>query len=88
MIADRVTVVSKHNDDEQYIWESSAGRNFTVCQDTTGERLVHGTKIILWLKEDQLDEYLEEHEINDIVKKHSQSIQYPIILVMQKDRER
>ncbi|KAI0981064.1 hypothetical protein GJ496_003812 [Pomphorhynchus laevis] len=67
---------------------SSAGRNFTVRQDTTGERLGRGTKITLWLKEDQLDEYLEEREIKDIVKKHFQSIQYPIMLVMQKKRER
>ncbi|KAI0987483.1 hypothetical protein GJ496_007522 [Pomphorhynchus laevis] len=51
LIADRVTVVSEHNDDKQYIWESSAGRNFMVRQDTTGERLDRGTKITLWLKE-------------------------------------
>ncbi|KAI0977984.1 hypothetical protein GJ496_005007 [Pomphorhynchus laevis] len=87
LIADAVTVVSKHNDDEQYIWEHSAGRNFTVRQDTTCERLGRGTEITLWLKEDQLEEYLEERESKDIVNKHSQSLQYPIMLVMQKERE-
>ncbi|KAI0981501.1 hypothetical protein GJ496_000961 [Pomphorhynchus laevis] len=59
-----------------------------VRQDNTGERLGRGTKITLWLKEDQLGKYLEEREIKDIVKKHSQSIQYPIMLVTQKERER
>ncbi|KAI0986779.1 hypothetical protein GJ496_008495 [Pomphorhynchus laevis] len=68
--------------------ESSADRNFTVRHDTTDERLGRGTKITLWLKEHQLQEYLEEREIKDIVKKHSQPIQYPIMLVMQKERER
>ncbi|KAI0985375.1 hypothetical protein GJ496_008842 [Pomphorhynchus laevis] len=58
LIADRVTVVSKHNNDKQYIWESSKGRNFTVRQDTTGERLGCGTKITLWLNNSQFDEYL------------------------------
>merc|ERR1712156_1397998 len=62
LVADKVVVTSKHNDDEQYVWESSAGGSFTIRPDTTGEPLGRGTKIVLHMKEDQAD-YVEEKKV-------------------------
>lgn len=85
LIADRVTVTSKHNDDEQYVWESSAGGSFTIAVDNS-EPLGRGTKIVLHIKEDQM-EYLQDAKIKEIVTKHSQFIGYPIKMLVEKERD-
>ncbi|KAJ7548116.1 hypothetical protein O6H91_08G118400 [Diphasiastrum complanatum] len=87
LVAEKVVVTSKHNEDDQYVWESHAGGSFTVTRDAAGDPLGRGTKITLYLKEDQL-EYLEERRLKDLVKKHSEFISYPISLWTEKTTEK
>jgi len=87
LVAEKVKVISKHNDDDQHIWESSAGGSFTVRADPDGNTLGRGTAIVLSLKEDMLD-YLEERKIKDLVKKHSEFIAFDIKLQVEKTEEK
>jgi molecular chaperone HtpG len=86
LVADRVSVVSKNNSDEQYIWESEGNGTFTISKDESSEKLLRGTKIMLHMKDDMQD-YLEESRIRDLVKKHSNFIDFPINIQAQKTRE-
>ena len=82
LVADKVLVYSKHNDDpDVHCWESSAGGSFIVTKvEDTG--LTRGTRIVLQLKED-MQEYLEENRLKELVKKHSEFIGFPIKLYVE-----
>merc|ERR1712110_105510 len=69
-----------------YIWESSAGGSFTIRPGDDPE-LKRGSKIVLYMKEDQA-EFIEEKKVKEVVKKHSQFIGYPIKMLCQKEREK
>jgi len=88
LVAEKVVVTSKHNDDDAHVWESCAGGSFTVADggadSMTGGR---GTRITLHLKED-MAEYLEEKRLKDLVKKHSEFIGFPIELWTEKVEEK
>jgi molecular chaperone HtpG len=88
LVADTVTVLSKHNDEDvAYVWKSAAGGSFTIDQvDKTHNELVRGTRIILDLKEDMMD-YLEEATLKKLVKTHSEYIGFPIQLYVEKTED-
>ena len=78
VVADRVVVTSKHNDDKQYIWESDAN-SFSIAEDPRGNTLNRGTQISLYLKEEARD-FLEIDTIRNLVHKYSQFINFNIYL--------
>lgn len=79
LVADYVEVISKHNDDKQYVWESKADGAFAVSEDTWNEPLGRGTEIRLHLR-DEAGEYLEESKLKELVKKYSEFINFPIFI--------
>lgn len=87
LVADEVIVVSKHNDDKQYVWQSDAKGAFTVTEDPRGNTLGRGTSIILKLKEDAED-FLDEKILSGLVTKYSEFINFPIYLWVSKEVEK
>ncbi|ONK57090.1 uncharacterized protein A4U43_C10F16510 [Asparagus officinalis] len=84
LVADYVEVISKHNDDKQYVWESKADGAFAISEDTWNEPLGRGTEIRLHLR-DEAKEYLDEFKLKDLVKKYSEFINFPISLWASKE---
>ncbi|KAE8656450.1 Endoplasmin-like protein [Hibiscus syriacus] len=84
LVADYVEVISKHNDDKQYVWESKADGAFAISEDTWNEPLGRGTEIRLHLR-DEAQEYLEEGKLKELVKKYSEFINFPIYIWASKE---
>merc|ERR1711962_1090914 len=78
LVADRVVVTSKHNDDKQHIWESDAS-SFSISEDPRGDTLKRGTQVSLYLKEEARD-FLELDTVRNLIRKYSQFINFPIYL--------
>nr|CAG4640643.1 EOG090X01EZ [Eulimnadia texana] len=85
LVADRVVVTTKHNDDKQYIWESDAN-SFSIIEDPRGDTLLRGTQVSLYLKEEAYD-FLELDTIRNLVHKYSQFINFSIYLWASKTEE-
>ena len=79
LVAERVTVVSKSNDDEQYVWESTAESTFSLSKDPRGNTLGRGTEITLHLRDDA-EEFLNQKTLKEIMVKYSQFVKFPIYL--------
>ena len=90
LAADKVQVVSKHNDDpKQHVWESTADGNFAIYEDADAEgdaKLDRGTQINLFIKE-EAEEYLDQNVLGKLVSQYSQFINYPIYLLEEEEKE-
>ena len=81
LVADRVTVASKNNDeDTQYVWESLNGESsFHVGPDPRGNTLGRGTEITLHLKE-EADQYLSPYKLKELIRHYSEFVTHPVSL--------
>jgi len=83
LVSDKVTLYTKHNDECEYIWESTANKSYTITENPN-PILQRGTRIVLHIKEDQ-DEYLDIEIVKNVIKRYTQFINFPIEL--QESRE-
>jgi len=79
LVADKVRVASKHNDDVQHVWESTADNVFSVAEDPRGNTLGRGTEITLFLKDDA-SEFLEQSRLETLIRRYSEFVTFPIFL--------
>jgi molecular chaperone HtpG len=88
LVADTVTVTSKHPDSPiAYTWESTADQTFSIREETNDAEVPkRGTRITLHLKEDA-SEYLDVSKVKEVIKRHSQFINHPIYLLVEKEVE-
>ena len=88
LVADKVTVISRAlNSGEAYKWESEGADGYTI--EKTNKETV-GTEIILKVKEnnddENFDKYLDEYNIQSLIKKYSDFIRYPIKMELTKSK--
>lgn len=88
MVAEAVSVISKkYGSDEAWMWQSSGADGYTM---TACEKETPGTDVIMKLKDDTDDEkysrFLETYELQNLVRKYSDYIRYPIRMDVEKSR--
>ncbi len=90
MVAQKVDVISKkYGSEEAYIWSSNAVDGYTIepCEKDSC-----GTEITLYLKEnsddENYDEYMQQYEIERLIKKYSDYIRYPIQMMVEEQRRK
>ena len=87
LVADRVVVVSKSaTSSEAHQWESNASGSFTVAPVDVDPDFVRGTKITLYMKDDQLD-YLEAGRLKAVIHKHNGYCSFPISCLVEKEEQ-
>jgi heat shock protein beta len=79
LVADKVRFASKNNNDDQYIWESTADSSFSVVKDPRGNTLGRGSEITLFLKEDA-SEFVIQSRLEELIQRYSEFIIFPIKL--------
>ena len=84
LVAESVTVTSKHRDDKEYTWSSNAGGSFTVMPSSVG--LKRGTRLVLQMKEG-CEEFLKEATLRKLIKTHSNYIGFKISLLVLREKE-
>ena len=90
MVADHVTVVSRAwGSDEAFLWQSDGADGYTI---TPCEKEAPGTDIIMHIKpnadEENYDQYLETYKLQELIKKYSDYIRYPIVMEVEDYRQK
>ena len=90
MVADAVTVISKaYGSDEAFMWQSDGADGYTI---TPCEKDAPGSDIIMHIKpnadEENYDQYLETYKLQELIKKYSDYIRYPIVMEVEDYRQK
>jgi molecular chaperone HtpG len=90
MVADHITVLTRaYGSDSGYMWESNGADGYEI---TPVNKPTVGTDVIMHIKpdteEEKYDEYLEQYRIQELIKKYSDYIHYPIEMMMNKSRQK
>ena len=88
MVAEKVSVLSKaYGSDKAYLWQSEGVDGYTIEE---AAKDAPGTDIVMTLKadtdEETYSEYLEERTLQDLVRKYSDYIRYPITMELEKSQ--